>query len=267
MFVPLHDQNSLKAIKLQYVTLTIIALNVIVFFLSTGTLPENSEEANAAYYAFGFIPAVVNDLATLPAEYALLPDQVSYVSYAFLHANFMHLGGNMLFLWVFGDNVEDAMGHFRFLIFYILCAIAGAYLHGISFPDSEAPLIGASGAAAGVIGAYLVLHPKVKVWVLAFGRIPLRLTAIWVLGAWIAFQIINYLIPAENSVSFASHIGGFFAGAILILIMKRRDVVLWDQNLPSAKSSVPETGNPNLKDMSVEPAKEDTSRKWGRPEN
>ena len=114
----------------------------------------------------------------------------SLVTYAFLHGSWMHLGGNMLFLWVFGDNVEDALGHGRFLVFYLLCAAAAGYGHALTEPVSIAPLIGASGAVAGVIGAYLVLHPKVRVWVLAFGRLPLRLPAAWVLSAWIAFQLV-----------------------------------------------------------------------------
>lgn len=253
MFLPLHDQNKLENIKLQYVTIGLVLANIAIFLITGTPQVTSAMEANALYYSYGFVPAVVNDLAELPVELVVFPEEVSYISYAFLHAGFMHLIGNILFLWVFGDNVEDSMGHFRFFLFYIVCAIAGAYVHGLTFPTSQAPLIGASGAAAGVIGAYLVLHPKVKIWVLAFGRIPLRLTATWVLGGWIAFQIFNYLVPGENEVSFAAHIGGFFAGALLILFMRKRGVPLWDQNLQT---------NP---DISV-PAKDLSPRTWGRPE-
>jgi hypothetical protein len=119
-----------------------------------------------------------------------VPEEATYITYAFLHGDIFHLGGNMLFLWVFGDNVEDALGHLRFLLFYLLCAAAGALMHGLLGPDSQVPLIGASGAVAGVVAAYLMLHPRVKVWILAFGRIPLRIPAYIALGLWILFQLV-----------------------------------------------------------------------------
>ncbi len=256
MFIPLHDQNSLKHIRLQYVTLLIIAANVVIFLFTGTPALVAVDQANSIHLSFGFIPAVVNDYAVLPPSHALLPEQASYITYAFFHAGFMHLVGNMLFLWVFGDNVEDAMGHFRFLLFYIACAIAGAWTHSFTFPESQAPLIGASGAAAGVIGAYLVLHPKVKIWVLAFGRIPLRLSALWVLTAWIGFQVFSYLAPGDTAVSFAAHIGGFFIGAILVIFMRKRGVPLWDRNLATQPSPAGPVAADDLSPHS-----------WGRPEN
>ncbi len=138
------------------------------------------------------------------------------------------------FLWVFADNVEDATGHLRFVLFFALCAAAGAYVHMLTAPDSEQPLIGASGAASGVVAAYLILHPRVKLWVLAFGRIPLRLRAYWVLGAWILFQFGSFLALADDEVSWAAHAGGIVTGAILIPFLKRRDVVLFDRNAEEA---------------------------------
>ena len=127
----------------------------------------------------------VFDVAELPPKFVVVPEDLTYLTYAFLHADIFHLGGNMLFLWVFGDNVEDALGHFRFLLFYLLCAVGGALFHGIMAPQSEMPLIGASGAVAGIVAAYLILHPRVKIWVLAFGRIPLRIPAWISLAPWI----------------------------------------------------------------------------------
>jgi hypothetical protein len=132
-----------------------------------------SDFVNAAVLGLGFIPSVVNDIAELPPSLVLVPEDATYVTYSFLHGGLLHLGSNMLFLWVFGDNVEDAMGHIRFLIFYFACAAAGAFAHALLLPASENPLIGASGAVAGVVAAYLMLHPKVRVWVLVLGRIPL----------------------------------------------------------------------------------------------
>jgi membrane associated rhomboid family serine protease len=148
MFIPLHDANNLKHIRAQYVTLTLIALNVAVYLGVNLDLVSGAYEA--AVFSFGYIPAVVNDLVELPPARVIIPEEFSLVSYAFLHGDFMHLASNMLFLWVFGDNVEDALGHFRFLAFYLLCAIAGALAHGFLVPDSTAPLIGASGAISGV---------------------------------------------------------------------------------------------------------------------
>ena len=116
----------------------------------------------------------------------------------FLHAGWLHLISNMLFLWVFADNVEDAFGYFAFVLFYLLCGIAGALAHVLMSPDSPAPLIGASGAVSGVIGAYALLYPKARVWILLFFRIPLRISAIWVLGGWFLLQIFSVL-TAEQS--------------------------------------------------------------------
>jgi len=175
MFIPLHDANSLKHIRLQYVTIGLIVVNVLVW-LFTGVLASDTE-ANAAALGLGFIPAVVFDYAYLEPALQVVPDDLTAITYAFLHLDFWHLAGNMLFLWVFGDNVEDALGHFRFLIFYLACAIAGALFHGFVAPTSEGPLIGASGAVSGVVAAYFLLHPKVRVWVLVLMRIPLPLPA------------------------------------------------------------------------------------------
>jgi len=251
MFIPLHDQNALTNIRHQYVTLLIIAANVLVWVITATPQLTDASSANAIYYAYGFVPAIINDAAVLPAGLTSIPEPASYVTYAFLHGDFMHLAGNMLFLWVFGDNVEDAMGHVRYLVFYVLCAAFAAYAHKFTLPHSQAPLIGASGAAAGVVGAYLMLHPQVKVWVLAFARIPLRLSAMWVLGAWIAFQVYNYVTTDSNEVSWAAHVGGVLAGIVLVPLFKRRDVALFDRDL----SRTSET---------AEPKEAENPQRWGR---
>jgi membrane associated rhomboid family serine protease len=214
MFIPLHDANSLKHIRLQYITLGIIAANVIVFILMAV-----SDGSQATVYGLGYVPAVVNDVAELPPHLVLVPEGFTYVTYAFLHGDFFHLAGNMLFLWVFGDNVEDALGHFRFLLFYFACAAAGAAFHGMLAPGSEIPLVGASGAIAGIVAAYLILHPRVKVWVLAFGRIPLRIPAFIPLILWVAFQMLMLTVGDDSNISWATHVGGIICGAILIIII------------------------------------------------
>lgn len=255
MFIPLYDSNSLRHIRLQYVTIGLIAANIIVYLLTS----FQSESAQiATVLGLGYIPAVVFDIQELPANFELIPEDLTYISYAFLHGDALHLGGNMLFLWVFGDNIEDALGHIKFLIFYILCAIAGALLHGLAAPDSTIPLIGASGAVAGIISAYLILHPSVKVWVLAFARIPLRVPAWICLALWIAFQFLMFFAAGEDQVSWAAHVGGIIAGAVLVFILKRRDVPLFDREIVTPKSVRVE------QESAVKPVPAQPSPRWGR---
>ncbi|MEM7214712.1 MAG: rhomboid family intramembrane serine protease [Pseudomonadota bacterium] len=261
MFIPLHDQNALKNIHLQYVTLLLIVINVIIWIVTATPQLTDTSDANAYFYSYGFVPAVINDIADLPPELVVVPETTNYITYAFLHGGFMHLAGNMLFLWVFGDNVEDAMGHIKFLIFYLICAAVGAFAHSLTVPNSEAPLIGASGAASGVVGAYLLLHPRVKVWVLVLGRIPLRLSAMWVLSAWIAFQIFNYVTVDSFDVSWAAHVGGVLAGIVLIPLFKKRDVPLFDRNMSPANSAVSTT---DAKESSGNTRTPESDHKWGR---
>lgn len=235
MFIPLHDANTLKRIRLQYVTFALIAVNIAVYL---ATVAEGESWTQGAEIGFGYIPAVAFDHADLPPGYAVIPENLTYLTYAFFHADFLHIAGNMLFLWVFGDNVEDAMGHLRFLLFYLLSAAAGAGFHGLVDPQSQAPLIGASGAVAGIIAAYLILHPRVKVWVLAFGRIPLRIPAWIALAAWIAFQFAMFLSGLDEQVSFSAHVGGIIAGAVLVLLLRRRDQPVLDKQLVLPRAMV-----------------------------
>ncbi len=229
MFIPIHDANSLERIRLHYVTLAIIAANIIIWLMMVTPAVIGPDGAQAVMISYGFIPTVANYGAELPVDLLRIPAELSYVSYAFLHTDFMHLAGNMLFIWVFGDNVEDAMGHMKYLLFYVACAAAAALLHGFAFPQSNGPLVGASGAAAGIVAAYLMLHPRVKLWVLAFGRIPLRIPAYWAIGAWIAYQIFMFLFSVGDDVSWAAHVGGIVAGALLVLVLKHRDIPLFDR--------------------------------------
>lgn len=251
MFIPLHDANSLKHIRLQYVTLGIIAANIIIFILMAV-----SDGSQATVYGLGYVPAVVNDVAELPPHVVLLPEGFTYVTYAFLHGDFFHLAGNMLFLWVFGDNVEDALGHFRFLLFYFACAAAGAAFHGMLAPGSEIPLVGASGAIAGIVAAYLILHPRVKVWVLAFGRIPLRIPAFIPLILWVGFQMLMLSIGDDSNISWATHVGGILCGAILIVILKRPEVPLFDRRIVTPAAVETAASEPT--------AGPKTSTRWGR---
>ena len=230
MFIPLHDSNNrLSHLPFQYVTVGLIIVNTLIYaiFLSGIVLPG----AQATFLGYGMIPAVMNDVRELDPRLVAVPEAMTLVTYQFLHGGWMHLVSNMLFLWVFGDNVEDALGHFKFLLFYIACGVIGGLLHLMFYPDSEAPLVGASGAVAGVIGAYLMLHPRVRLWVLALGKIPLLIPAWIALIAWIGFQVFNLIFGLEEEVAWWAHVGGVLAGVVLVVFMRRRGVALFDRDL------------------------------------
>lgn len=223
MFVPLHDSTPLKVIRFQLVTLTIIALNVVMY-LTTGAF--NSDQTMAAIASgWGMVPGEL--LGQLPPVigYDPVPEPVTLVTYQFLHAGWWHLISNMLFLWVFADNVEDAYGHPAFAMLYLLCGIAAGLAHVLLMPFSDAPLIGASGAVSGILGAYVVLFPRARVWILLFMRLPLRIGALWVLGGWFLLQVFSYWMDRGNnqvSVAWGAHIGGFLAGLAITFAIKRR---------------------------------------------
>ena len=256
VFIPLHDANHLKHIRLQYVTIAIIAINVLVWLF---TSMSSEQTAQAAVIGLGYIPALVFDHAELPAELVVVPENLTYLTYAFLHGDFMHLAGNMLFLWVFGDNVEDALGHVKFLLFYLASAAAGAWLHGIVDVNSQVPLIGASGAVAGVVAAYLLLHPRVKVWVLVLMRLPLRIPAWIPIALWIAFQFVMFAAGGEDQVSWSAHVGGIIAGAIMVLFLRRRGVPLFDRNIVTPKAAEVESGP-----IEPLPTSREQQMPWGR---
>ena len=178
VFIPLSDDNPLRSIRFQWVTIGLIAINVAVFLLQIlGDPARRRPRALRSFPSELFQVHVMGGSARGPYDACAVPEGYTLSTYMFLHGDILHLSSNMLFLWVFGDNVEDAMGHIKFLVFYLLCGIAGGLAHASLLPSSKLPLIGASGAVAGVIAAYLILHPRVMVWVLAFRFIPLRISA------------------------------------------------------------------------------------------
>lgn len=241
MFVPLSDDNPLRIIETPYATRALILFNVAIFVLFQSGLVVDGLRASAV--GFGVIPAELYHGAGLRDRYGVIPESLTVFTYMFLHGGWMHLLGNMLFLWVFGDNVEDAVGHVKFVAFYLACGAAAALAHAVSVPQSEAPLLGASGAVAGVVAAYLVLHPKVKLWVLMLGRIPLKLTAAWVIGAWIVFQVAHVVLGVDDGTAWWAHVGGLAAGVLLIPFLRRSGVPLFDRGLSAAPLAVDrETG-------------------------
>ena len=264
MFIPLHDGKPVRYISLQWVTLTIIAINVLVFVALMPFAPPDGS-AGSLVVGLGHVPSVSNDLRSLPVAFQVLPDNLYFltgITYAFVHSDWWHLAGNMLFLWVFGDNVEDALGHFRYLVFYLAAAFVAAWFHAFMFPDSDAPLIGASGSAAAIVAAYLMLHPKMKIWVLVFARIPLRLPALWILGAWIAFQVVMFFADDDEQISWAAHLGGIVAGLVMVAPLKRRDIALFDRDLVRMETPVPEIPREELD--KIKPVRAGGSQRWGR---
>lgn len=222
MFVPLHDSTPLKVIRFQSVTVTIIALNVVMY-LTTGAF--NSEAVlDTVAAGWGVVPGELTHMAAPVLGYDPVPEPFTLLTYMFLHAGWWHLISNMLFLWVFADNVEDAFGPWGFLVFYLICGIAGALIHTLLHASSHAPLIGASAAVSGVLGSYVVLFPKARVWILLLMRIPLRISALWVLLGWFAFQVISLFIAGDGDTDVAwwAHIGGFLVGAGLTYALRSR---------------------------------------------
>jgi membrane associated rhomboid family serine protease len=231
VFIPVYDQNPLRSIHFQVVTVSLIAINIVIFILQVTALPLQ------VVLGFALVPAdLVGMGAAVPGaapsvgEIAI-PERLTLLSYMFFHGDILHLAGNMLFLWVFGDNVEDALGHFRFLIFYLACGVAGGLAHALMMPNSELPLIGASGAVAGVIAAYLMLHPRVRIWVLVMRFIPIRISAAFALGAWVVTQLVMAVLPQVGPVAWWAHVGGLAAGAVLVIFMRRSGVPLFDRGI------------------------------------
>ena len=224
MFIPLHDSTPLKVIRFQAVTSAIILLEVAVYLVTGAFRTESSLAATAALW--GVVPGEVTGMMPPILGYDPVPEPFTLISYQFLHGSWWHLISNMLFLWVFADNIEDAYGHAAFALLFLFCGMVAAMAHVLVMPTSGAPLVGASGAVSGVLGAYLVLFPKARVWILLAARIPLRIGALWVLGGWFVLQLVSWWMTrsAETQIAWGAHVGGFIAGAAITYAIRRR---LW----------------------------------------
>ncbi len=227
---PISDDNPRRH-GAPYVNYAIIALCTLVFLwqLSLGTAGEDR-----AVLSLGMIPARLFGYGELSPDLVVVPAWATIFTSMFMHGGFLHLGGNMLYLWIFGDNIEDSMGHVRYAVFYLLCGIAAALAQGFIDPHSEAPMIGASGAISGVLGAYVLLHPGASVRVFIFLGVFFTIAhvpALVVLGVWFLLQLLSAAAPAggEAGVAFWAHIGGFLAGLALISFFKRRTVPILEK--------------------------------------
>lgn len=216
--IPLKDDN--PTIRFPAVTLTLLVTNVAVYIYQL-TLP--SLQLEALIYRYGAIPYnLTHPLAKDLLYVSALPAVLTVFSSMFLHGGFLHLMSNMLYLWIFGDNIEDTLGHTRFLLFYLIAGFFAALAHTLADPNATVPVIGASGAIAGVLGAYLILFPRANVSTLFIFIIIIRVIkvpAVLILGLWFLIQLLNAGGGGETVAWFA-HIGGFLAGILLVKIFK-----------------------------------------------
>lgn len=218
--IPVRDINPTRRFSL--ITAMLIAVNCAVFILEM----MQGAEGDAFIAAFALVPA---RLFSAEESVPGLPVWTTVITSMFLHGGIVHVAGNLLYLWIFGNNVEDAMGRFRFLLFYLLCGALAAYAHAMANAGSQVPMIGASGAVSGVLGAYLLLYPRARVvtlMVFGFYVRTIEVPAMIVLGFWFVLQFLNAVLSQGGGMGVAwyAHIGGFVAGIFLIGFFKRRDV-------------------------------------------
>jgi membrane associated rhomboid family serine protease len=205
--LPLGDDNTSRR-TIPVLTYALIIMNVLFFFVELG-----GGDAFVARWAF------------VPSRFLANPgrDFLTIFTSMFMHAGWLHIGGNMLYLWIFGDNVEDRFGHIKFLIFYLLCGVAATFAQMAFSSGSDVPNLGASGAIAGVLGAYILMFPRGRVSVL-MGQAIVPMPALVVIGFWFVLQLFSSIGSIANAantggVAYMAHVGGFIAGAVLTLLI------------------------------------------------
>jgi membrane associated rhomboid family serine protease len=220
MVMPLYDDNPFRLPHRPLVTWTLIVTNLFVLLveLAIGNPVQAAE-------TFGLTPALfVGEIHVA----GVLPPIFTPFTYMFLHADVAHLFGNMVFLWVFGDDIEEALGRWRFLGFYLFCGILAGLGFVVSDPHAQTPLIGASGAISGVVIAYVMLRPCAKITALLLDLIPVRISAYWVIGTFVLVQFINLEAAAKSEVAYWCHVAGMVSGAMLFPAMRPAGVQLFE---------------------------------------
>ena len=219
-----------------FVNVAIIGLNVLVFLYELGVgglgmlFGDGNRELAFFFFKWGFIPLELTggEVLTHPVfdVETPLPTSATLVSSMFIHGGLFHLAGNMMFLWVFGDNVEDRVGHVKYLIFYLVVGVAAALAHLAVDPDSRTPLVGASGAISGVMGAYLLMFPfnRIKTLIVMYIITAIEIPVVWLLGLWFAWQLVQGLmslgISQQVNIAFFAHVGGFVSGVAIMAVYK-----------------------------------------------
>ncbi|MFQ5444142.1 MAG: rhomboid family intramembrane serine protease [Nitrospinales bacterium] len=211
--IPLKDDNPTQSFPI--LTLSLIVVNIYIFIVPT----MGSVDPSAFFEHYGLVPVelIQTPVLTYPHLFSAM----------FLHAGWGHLLGNMLYLWIFGNNIEDVLGKFRFILFYLICGIIASFCHIAANPDSPIPMVGASGAISGILGAYIVLFPKARVLTLVFLGIfitMIRIPAVILLTIWMLLQISSSIFSGGGGagVAWFAHVGGFLAGMIMILPFKNK---------------------------------------------
>ncbi len=249
--LPLYDDN--PTAREPVVTYLLIGLCIGAFLWQLG------QYEHAVLYSYGMIPAELFGLWHPPRAYQGIPPWSKLLTSMFLHGGWFHLIGNMLFLWIFGNNVEDVLGRGRYLLFYLCCGVAAALTQAFSNYGAHVPMVGASGAIAGVLGAYLLIYPhaniRVFVWIVIFFRM-VNVPAWILLGLWFAIQLVSGLAraPGTPGVAFWAHIGGFVSGLILVSVLRPNSVPVLQPprsrafavvRRTSHRGSVPAAGRPH----------------------
>ena len=218
MFIPLRDENPTS--RFPFVTVAFIALNILIFFSQL----VSGEGLQYYVYRMGAIPYEITHFTSFQiGDVSRLSPPLTLITAMFLHGGILHLFGNMLYLWIFGNNIEDRLGSLRFLLFYLISGLGASFTHIFFNPNSQMPMIGASGAIAGILGAYLILFPRANVMTMVFFFFFVRIVPIpaaIVLGLWFFLQMLN--IGMGGGVAWFAHIGGFLIGILLIRIFARR---------------------------------------------
>jgi membrane associated rhomboid family serine protease len=232
--IPVYDEDHRRRGPRPWTMWCLFTLNVAVF-IYLALLP--TEVMQILALNFGVVPAFITKSVNTEELGLLIPPFATLVTYMFVHGNWLHLTGNMIFLWVLGDDIEAALGHARFFLFYLLCGIAGGVAHVASDPGAMNVVIGASGAIGGILAAYLMLRPWAHVTVLLFGLLTLRVHAFWLVGAWVAWELLNLFLSGGTGISYWSHVGGLIAGAGLVVVLRRPGVKLFQKHVaPSSKA-------------------------------
>jgi membrane associated rhomboid family serine protease len=221
--IPISDENPTRLMPIFTILIGVVCVAVYIWEEQLGPAMGDS------FVTFGFIPNTLMSPHKAVVEDAELPAFATILTSMFLHGSWWHLLGNMLYLWIFGNNIEDAMGHARFLLFYLVCGVAAALTMAFMDPASTIPMVGASGAISGALGAYMLLYPRARVTVIVPILIvfyPFHIRAIWVVGIWFAMQLLNAATatPDAPGVAWWAHVGGFFAGMALTPFLKSAQV-------------------------------------------
>lgn len=224
--IPISDDNPTRLTPV--VNWALIALYIVAYLWEWSL----GKAMDSALNVLGFTPASFFNPKASMSQYVGLPAAATIFTSMFLHGGLLHLAGNMLYLWIFGNNVEDAMGHIRFFLFYVACGVCAALTLAYIEPHSQVPMVGASGAISGVLAAYTLLYPHARVTVIVpLGIIiyPFAISAMWVVGLWFLMQLVSAALsdPGQPGVAWWAHVGGFVAGLALTPILKSRDFPLF----------------------------------------